>query len=92
MKTKYESQSALSLTNKKALSFVFSACLRNEVHVLPKGRSSTAASEDYCIGLVLINISQVESSQGGASINHGECYSVRINRNNSPTESHELMN
>jgi hypothetical protein len=37
--------------------------------MLPKSRSSILVTRDYCLDLVAANISQVESSQGGANIN-----------------------
>lgn len=92
MKMTCESQRALTLKTENALRFVFSACLRNEVATLPKSRSNTAARRDYCLDLVVTNISQVESSQGGANIDQKECYTVRRTRNNPLVERHEHSN
>lgn len=57
--------------------------------MLPKCRSTISAKGDYCLDLVVTNISQVESCQGGANINQKECYTVRNTRNNSVVERHE---
>lgn len=86
MKTKCESQGILNTKVRKSLRFVFSACLRNEVAMLPKGGSNSLVIGDYCLDLVVTNISQIESSQGGANINQKECYTVRGIRNNSLVE------
>lgn len=58
--------------------------------MLPKSRSSTWARRDYSLDLVVINISQVESCQGGANINQKECYTIRRTRNNPLIERYEL--
>jgi|688.fasta_scaffold2160526_1 hypothetical protein len=86
MKTKCESQKPLPYQPERPLRFVFSACLRNEVAVLPKSRSNTAENGDYGLDLVVTNISQIESSQGGANVNQKECYTVRGTRNNTLKE------
>ncbi len=82
MKTKCESQRVLNSKAKESLRFVFSACLRNEVAMLPKSGSNSLVIGDYCLDLVVTNISQIESCQGGANINQKECYTVRRTRNN----------
>jgi len=76
MKTKCELQSSLTNWSEKPLRFVFSACLRNAVAVSPKCGSRILVKRDYCLDLVVTNISQLESSQGGANFNRRECYTV----------------
>lgn len=57
--------------------------------MLPKSGSNSLAIGDYCLDLVVTNISQVESCQGGANINQKECYTVRRTRNNPLVGRHE---
>jgi hypothetical protein len=69
MKSKYETQSTLDFNTERPLKFVFSVCLRNKVAQLPKSGSTLAETGDYSLDLVIKNISQIESRQGGANIN-----------------------
>lgn len=68
MKSKYETQNSLKLNSERPLRFVFSACLRNEVTKLPKSGSTLPKTGEYCLDLVIKNISRIESCQGGANI------------------------
>jgi hypothetical protein len=92
MRTKFGPLRTLSGKHEDTLRFGFGACFGNEVVRLPKGRSSISAEVDYCLGLVVRNINQVQSCQGGANINHTECYTVRETRNNPLVESFEFSN
>jgi hypothetical protein len=69
MKSKYETQNTLIFNAGRPLRFVFSVCLRNKVARLPKSGSTLAETGDYSLDLVIKNISQIESRQGGANIN-----------------------
>ena len=80
MQTLNESYS-VSLKKRKALRFVFNACLRNEVGSTPFCRSILPPRGDYCLDLVVTNISQIDSCQGGANKLSRECYTVGRSRN-----------
>ena len=68
MKSKCKPQDTLIFNSGRPLKFVFSACLRNEVTKLPKSGSTLPKTGEYCLDLVIKNISRIESCQGGANI------------------------